>query len=168
MLYCIGAISQNVDLFAISAYYFFGLIAVLIPPTEDVFLGETYGKRNVFLDFFRESSKMIFFLLGLFLFARSLYVAANLASLLIIFFYVIIILIPLFPLMKFTKGTEKKFNKKHREERRRIAYSNPIFLRIIEIWNSSGGFSSLYILLCAECRIYGFGILNFSQMDSLT
>lgn len=121
-------------------------IGCFLPRTQDVFVGEKYGKNNSAVNILRECARLIWFLSSLFLLFRSVVVGLREFSFAILFFYVAVVLLTLIPALVLAPFIEKRWHKKHRKEALDIALSNPIFSKINEIWKANNNFQAVYIL----------------------
>ena len=121
-------------------------IGSLLPRTQDVFVGEKYGKNNPVINILRECSRLIWFLSSLFLIFRSIVVGLREFSFVIVFFYLAVVLLTLILALVLAPFIEKRWHKKHRKEALDLALSNPIFRKINEIWKANNNFQAVYIL----------------------
>lgn len=121
-------------------------LGCFLPRTQDVFLGEKYGKNTSVVNILRECTRLIWLLSSLFLFFRSVVVGLREFSFAILFFYVAVVLLTLIPALVLAPFIEKRWHKKHRKEALDIALSNPIFSKINEIWKANNNFQAVYIL----------------------
>jgi len=137
---------NSTDLFFMILCLLSAIIGCLVPRTKDIFLGVSYGNNNLFINIIREGSKVIWLLSGILLMFRSVVVGIREFSFWILFLYCVGVLLVTGLGLLCNRFSEKIWHKKHHRDIIKIAFNNPIFLKILEIWKSNSFFKTIYIL----------------------